>query len=107
MVQEHNNKMSFIQCGFTGISLSNSQNTYSVYELELTGLSWAAKKCSHYLLGNQFPVEFRTDHYPLKGLEDVSLDFLKNPHVLRLLEDLLMADFIVKYIPAAKNGIAD
>ena len=50
LVQEQDiGSMNFIQCGSTGIS--DSQKKYSVYELELT---------------------------ELKGLEDVSLDSLKN-----------------------------
>ena len=57
LVQEyHENNISFIQCGSTGIP--DTQRDYHVYQLELTGLSWAAKKCSHYFLRNKFSVEF-------------------------------------------------
>ena len=97
--------MNIIKCGSTAIS--SSQCNYSVFELEFTALPWASKKVSHYLIGNSYPVEYRTDHAALKGLENVQLDSVKNPCVLRLLEDLLCSEFTVKYVTASENSVAD
>ena len=36
-----------IKCGSTGIS--EAQRRYSVYELELTALSWSALKCQYFM----------------------------------------------------------
>ena len=56
LIREYNeNNVSFIQFGSTGTS--DTQRNYYVYELELTGLSWDVKKCSHYFLSNKFFVE--------------------------------------------------
>ena len=77
---------------------SQTHKKYSVYKLELMGLSWAAKIQP---LLTWEPISGRI----LNRQED-SLDSIKNPRVLILLEDLLMTEFVVKYIPVAKNGIA-
>ena len=94
-----------IKTGSTGIN--SSQHNYSMYELEMTALSFASKKASHYLIGSKFPVQYRTDHSALKGLENIKLDEVKNPRLLRLLEDLLCSDFTVSYVRGVDNCIAD
>ena len=85
-----------IQVGSTG--LSPSQRNYSCYELELVGLSWAAKKAHHFLAYNPHPVTFRTDHASLSHLESVQLDSIKNPRILRFLEDLMSVNFRVEHV---------
>ena len=58
-------KFHVIQVGST--SLSPSQRNYSVYELELTGLAFAAKKCHHFLAHNPNKITFFTDHVALSN----------------------------------------
>ena len=94
-----------IQVGSTGIS--SAQRNYSVYKLELCGLTFAAKKCYHFIASNPFPIQYFSDNAALKGLENVWLDEERNPHILRLLEDLLSADFTVSYVKSADNSVAD
>ena len=50
---------------------------------------------------------FRTDHASLSHLESVQLDSIKNPRVLRLLEDLMSINFRVEHVSAKKNVVAD
>ena len=43
----------------------------------------------------------------MKGLENIKLDEVKNPRILRFLEDLLFTDFTVSYVRGTDNCIAD
>ena len=94
-----------IQVGST--SLSPSQRNYSVYELEVTGSAFAAKKCHHFLAHNPNKVKFFTDHAASSNLENIQLDTVKNSRTLRLLEDLMAYNYEVKHISVKQNAIAD
>ena len=50
---------------------------------------------------------FLTDHASLVNLESVQLDTIKNPRVLRLLENLMCIDFKVQHVSAKQNVVAD
>ena len=100
-----NGDFNVISCGSTGIS--PSQSKYSVFVLELTGISWATKKCYHYIAHNAHKVVYYTDHAELAHLENCALDTIRNPRVLRLMEDLLCHDFEVQYIKSSVDQVAD
>ena len=84
-----------IQVGST--VLTNSQKNDSCYELELTAISWTARKAYHFLAHSPQKVTFYTDHTSLAHLESVQLDSVKNPRILRLLADLLFVDSQTKW----------
>ena len=80
-------------------------SNYYVYELELTACSYAVNKCARNLHGHTFTIML--DHKALKGLENTELEMIKNPRVVRLMEDLMGFNFQVDYIQGAKNILAD
>ena len=75
-------KYNVIQVGST--SLTPAQRNYSVYELELLGLAFSARKCHHFLAHNPNKITFFTDHAALSNFENVQLDTIKNFRTLRL-----------------------
>ena len=87
-------KYNVIQVGST--SLTPAQRNYSVYELELLGLAFSARKCHHFLAHNPNKITFFTDHAALSNFENVQLDTIKNFRTLRLLEDLMLLPMIMK-----------
>ena len=50
---------------------------------------------------------FMTDNSALANFEKVQLNFIWNPHLLRLLEDLMFLNFHVKHVSGKYNGVAD
>ena len=80
-------KYSIIKCGLTVIS--ETQRRYSVYELELTALSWSAIKCQYFMSACLLPTIFMTDHSALNDLEKISLDEISNNRVLSMLKNLM------------------
>ena len=87
--------------------MSPAQKNYSVYESELTGLAFAAKKCHNFLAYNPHKITFYTDHAELANLVNIPLDSIKNNRILCLLEDLRAYNYEVRHISAKKNAIAD
>ena len=94
-----------ISTGSTGIT--PAQHRYSVYELQLLGISYAAKQCEHYQQGSAHMVTFVADHGVLLNFPDIQLDKITYNHVLRSLEEMLSLNFEFAVTPGKQNGMAD
>ena len=70
-------------------------------------MTFAARKCHHFLAHNPNKITFFTDHAALANLENIQLGTIKNCRTLRLLEDLMAYDYEVKHISVKQNAIAD
>ena len=83
--KEPNGSQRLIKCG--SCSLTSTQNNYATIELECLTIVWAIRKCRYYLHGLQI-FTVATDHKPLVGIFNSSLDKLENPRLLRMREKL-------------------
>ena len=77
LLQSHSdNSQRLIKCG--SCSLTSTQNNYATIKLECLAIVWAVTKCKYYLHGLQHFTVI-TDHKPLVGIFNSSLDNLSNP----------------------------
>ena len=105
LLQRHaDNSQRLIKCG--SCSLTSTQNNYATIELECLAIVWAITKCKYYLHGLQhFTVV--TDHKPLVGIFNSSLDSLSNPRLLRMREKLTDYVFTTTWVAGKTHDIAD
>ena len=105
LLQRHtDNSQRLIKCG--SCSLTSTQNNYATIELECLAIVWAVTKCKYYLHGLQhFTVV--TDHKPLVGIFNSSLDNLSNPRLLRMREKLTDYVFTTTWVAGKTHEIAD
>lgn len=104
LVQHSPSGIRLIECGSR--SLTPTESRYATIELECLGILWAMNKCSYYLTGlEHFTVV--TDHRPLLGIFNKSLDTLGNPRLQRFRERMASFTFDVQWIAGKQHIIAD
>jgi len=84
--------------------LNPSQKRWSTVERELYALSWGLKKMRFYLHGVYF--EVFSDHKPLLGLVNKEAE-PPNNRIATMLLSISEYTFLLKYLPGARNVIAD
>lgn len=82
---------------------TSTERKYSTYEKELLAIIFALKRFRDCLIGSKFVL--RTDHKPLKWLQDQQLDGASR--VSRWSMYLMTYDFEIEHIPGKLNNIAD
>ena len=97
----------YIAIKASSTDIKDPQKNYSVHELELLGLSFAAQKCVLYLNGNRFCTTLCTDHRTFNDLEKIELNKINHSRVLRQLKDMLAFNFRVLSIPGSSNWVAN
>ena len=86
---------------------SPAESRYSPVEGEALAGAEALHKFKYYVLGCPTLV-VATDHKPLlKILNDIDLDTIVNPRLLRLKERTLPWNFEMVYVPGTKQAAAD
>jgi hypothetical protein len=104
MQEDDQGKTSFVMSASTGITPAMTR--YSVYELELSALSWSLEKNQYYLSGGCKAVVL-TDHKALEGIEVKQLEPTMSPRIWRLLERVVRFDITVKHVSHKENVMAD
>ena len=104
-VQFQDGLMRIVECGSCTIS-ETARRAYSVSELELLGVVTALKKLRMYTVGNRQLV-VRTDHLPLVGMMNKSIDKLETTRLCRMVEKISAYNFTIEHVPGKKNDIAD
>ncbi len=104
MQRDNDGSMKLVQCGSR--SLSSAEKNYATIEAELLAVQWAVTKSHQFLAGApEFVVA--TDHRPLVGIFEKSMDDLTNPRIVRLREKLARYNFRVTWVEGKKNVVAD
>ena len=104
MQEDDQGTSSFVMAASTGITPAMSR--YSVYELEMSALSWCLEKNQYYLSGGCQAVVL-TDHKALEGIEVKQLEPSMSPRIWRLLEKVVRFDITVKHVSHKENLMAD
>ena len=92
--------------GFCFSLLNNTEERYSINELELLGLVWAIDNFRYYLFGKNFTV--LTDHRALLSvLKSHRSNKSYNSRLTRWIDRLLPFDFNIEHIPGTKMGLVD
>ena len=105
LLQQHDTKWRLIQCGSRFITETESR--YSMIELELLGVVWAARKCKLYLQGLQH-FDLIVDHKPLVPiLNSYTLDMIETPRIQRLKEKLQLYNFTATWRKGKEHAIPD
>jgi len=87
--------------------LTDTENNYSIIEMELCGVVWATKKCRLYLLGLPH-FSLVIDHQPLVLIIDkYSLDAVETPRLQRLKERLSPFVFTTVWKKGKEHAIPD
>ena len=91
VMQRQEGEDRLIQCGSR--YLSDTETRYSMPELELLGVAWAAHKAKFILMG-QTKIRLVVDHEPLIPMvNDYTIDKATSPRLRRLLERLQFFNF--------------
>ena len=88
--------------GFTSMTFSDTQASYSTLERELTALRWGVKTFRPFLYGVHFILH--TDHQPLVHLHNMKLVCSR---LARTVEELSDFNFEIRYVPGHLNSAAD
>ena len=92
--------------GFASRFLNNTDERYSINELELLGVVWAIEYFKHYLFGKNFTV--LTDHRALLSvLKSHCPNKSYNGRLTRWIDRLLPLDFNIEHIPRTRMGLVD
>ena len=97
-------RKSLVTCGSR--SLSDPESRYAVIELECLAVRWAVEKCRHFLAGAKH-FQVTTDHRPLVGAFNKTLDDVANARIQRWREWLASYTFDVVWVPGKTHEIAD
>ena len=89
---------------FASRALSETQRGYVAIELESLAVTWAMKKCHHFLYSNEFVLE--TDQKPLEVILSKSLN-QATPRLQCVLIRTFPYHFKVRYIPGPTNHVVD
>ena len=89
---------------FASKALTEMQREYVAIEIESLAVAWAVEKFHHFLYGCHFILE--TDQKPLEAILSRSLN-QATPRLQCILIRTLPYHFMIRYIPGAKNLLAD
>ena len=105
MQQDEKDIWRVILCGSRFIA--DAETRYSIIELELLAVVWAASKCKIYLLGRE-NFSLVVDHRPLVSILDKKrLDQIENPRLRSLKEKLSPYRFTTKWVKGKNHSIPD
>ena len=91
---------------FASRFLNNSEERYSINELELLGVVWSKEYIKNYLYGKEFPII--TDHRALLSiLKEHRSNNSYNSLLSRWVDRLLPYQFKIGQLPGAKMGVVD
>ena len=91
---------------FASRFLNNTEERYSINELELLGVVWAIEYFKYYLFGKNFTV--LTDHRALLSvLKSHRSNKSHNSRLTRWIDRLLPFDFNIEHIPGTRMGSVD
>ena len=91
---------------FASRFLNNTEERYSINELELLGVVWAIEYLKYYLFGKNFKV--LTDHRALLSvLKSHRSNKSYNSRLTRWIDRLLPFDFNIEHIPGTRMGLVD
>ena len=93
-----------VQCGSR--RTREEETRYSVSELELAAIAWAVDHCRFYLTGSP-GFDIITDHKPLKGILDKSVENLTTQRLYRLRQKLADYNFTLRWTAGKTHLIAD
>ena len=85
---------------------TDAESRYSPIEGEATAVAWGLNKSRYFTLGCQ-NLMVATDHRPLIGIFNKSMENITNPRLIRIKEKTLMFTFTMIHVPGIKNKGAD
>ena len=89
LVQKHEDCWKLIECDSGFIE---TEERYSITEMEMLASVWATRKCHIYLLGKPFIIQ--TDHNPLTSIIDKQgMNGIANPRLQKMREKILVYKF--------------
>jgi len=94
-----------IQAGST--HLTETEERYSIFQIELLAIVYTLTKCRHYCLMAPNPIKIYTDHMSLKAIQTKDFDKVTCTRELRMLDKIQAYNYEVYHVAAKDNIAAD